>query len=83
LAHEWLAFLSLGWNLFFTVIIHEHFEELTTSMLLPTPLEYYIVSHEVQVEVEATLRLTVSMSWYRVPMWDLQPDIISCRNVVV
>jgi hypothetical protein len=38
-------------------------------------------------EVEVTLRLTVSqsvsMSWYRAPLWDLQPDIISCRNVVV
>jgi hypothetical protein len=39
------------------------------------------------VEVEVTLRLTVSqsvsMSWYRVPLWDLRPDIISCRNVAV
>jgi hypothetical protein len=26
---------------------------------------------------------SVSMSWYRVPMWDLRPDIISCRNVAV
>jgi hypothetical protein len=38
-------------------------------------------------EVEVTLRLTVSqsvsMSWYRVPLWDLWPDIISCRNVAV
>jgi hypothetical protein len=23
------------------------------------------------------------MSWYRVPLWDLRPDIISCRNVAV
>jgi hypothetical protein len=34
------------------------------------------------VEVEVTLRLTVSqsvsMSWHRVPLWDLRPDIISC-----
>jgi hypothetical protein len=30
-----------------------------------------------------TLRLTVSMSWHRVPLWDLWPDIISCRNVTV
>jgi hypothetical protein len=39
------------------------------------------------VEVEVTLRLTVSqsvsMSWYRVPLWDLRPGIISCRNVAV
>jgi hypothetical protein len=35
------------------------------------------------VEVEVTLRLTVSMPWYRVPLWDLRPDIISCRNVAV
>jgi hypothetical protein len=26
---------------------------------------------------------SVSMSWYRVPLWDLWPDIISCRNVAV
>jgi hypothetical protein len=25
----------------------------------------------------------VSMSWYRVPLWDLRPDITSCRNVAV
>jgi uncharacterized protein (DUF2252 family) len=43
------------------------------------------------VEVEVTLRLTVSqsvsqsvsMSLYRAPLWDLQPDITSCRNVAV
>jgi hypothetical protein len=33
---------------------------------------------------EVTLRLTViSMSWYRAPLWDLRPDITSCRNVAV
>jgi hypothetical protein len=37
----------------------------------------------VEVEVEITLRLAVSMSWYRAPLWDLQPDIISYRNVAV
>jgi hypothetical protein len=26
---------------------------------------------------------SVSMSWYRVPLWDLRPNIISCRNVAV
>jgi hypothetical protein len=26
---------------------------------------------------------SVSMSWYRVPLWDLRPDITSCRNVSV
>jgi hypothetical protein len=26
---------------------------------------------------------SVSMSWYRVPLWDLRPDIISCQNVAV
>jgi hypothetical protein len=26
---------------------------------------------------------SVNMSWYRVPLWDLRPDIISCRNVAV
>jgi hypothetical protein len=26
---------------------------------------------------------SVSMSWYRAPLWDLRPDIISCRNVAV
>jgi hypothetical protein len=37
-------------------------------------------------EVGVTSRLTdsqsVSMSWYRAPLWDLWPDITSCRNVV-
>jgi hypothetical protein len=31
----------------------------------------------------ATDSQSVSMSWYRAPLWDLQPDIISCRNVAV
>jgi hypothetical protein len=26
---------------------------------------------------------SVSMCWYRAPLWDLRPDIISCRNVAV
>jgi hypothetical protein len=26
---------------------------------------------------------SVSISWYRAPLWELRPDIISCRNVVV
>jgi hypothetical protein len=26
---------------------------------------------------------SVSMSWYRAPLWDLRPGIISCRNVAV
>jgi hypothetical protein len=26
---------------------------------------------------------SLSMSWHRVPLWDLRPDIISCRNVTV
>jgi hypothetical protein len=34
-------------------------------------------------EVEVTLRLTVSMSWHRVPFWDLWPESISCRNVTI
>jgi hypothetical protein len=37
--------------------------------------------------VEVTLRLTVihsvSMSWYRATLWDLRPDITSCRNVAI
>jgi hypothetical protein len=36
---------------------------------------------------EVALRLTVgqsvSMSWYRTPLWDLRPDSTSCRNVAV
>jgi hypothetical protein len=35
------------------------------------------------LEVEVSLRLTVSMCWYRAPLWDLRPDITSCRNVAV
>jgi hypothetical protein len=26
---------------------------------------------------------SVNMSWYRVPLWDLRPDITSCPNVAV
>jgi hypothetical protein len=26
---------------------------------------------------------SVSISWYRAPLWDLRPDITSCRNVAV
>jgi hypothetical protein len=26
---------------------------------------------------------SVSISWYRAPLWDLRPDIISCWNVAV
>jgi hypothetical protein len=26
---------------------------------------------------------SVSMSWYRAPLWDLRPGITSCRNVAV
>jgi hypothetical protein len=40
-----------------------------------------------RVGVEVTLRLTVSqsvsLSWYRAPLWDLRPDITSCRIVAV
>jgi hypothetical protein len=51
----------------------------------------YIVCIYIYIKVEVTLRLTVSqsvsqyvsMSWYRAPLWDLRPDITSCRNVVV
>jgi hypothetical protein len=31
----------------------------------------------------ATDGQSVSMSWYRALLWDLRPDIISCRNVAV
>jgi hypothetical protein len=45
------------------------------------------VPAQASLEVEVALRLTVSqsvsMSWYRVPTWDLRPDITSCRNVAV
>jgi hypothetical protein len=48
---------------------------------------YYLVRIVLLVEVEDTLRLTVSQSvsqsWYRLPLWDLRPDIISCPNAAV
>jgi hypothetical protein len=38
-------------------------------------------------KAQVTLRLTVgqsvSMSWYRTPLWDLQPDITSCLKFAV
>jgi hypothetical protein len=49
--------------------------------------EFFII----EVGVEDTLLLTVgrsvgqsvSISWYRAPLWDFRPDITSCRNVAV
>jgi hypothetical protein len=38
---------------------------------------------EVQVTLRPTASQSVSMSWYRAPLWDLRPDITSCRNVAV
>jgi hypothetical protein len=36
------------------------------------------------VEVEVTLQQqSVSMSWYRAPLWDFRPDIIPYRNIAV
>jgi hypothetical protein len=56
-------------------------------LLLQYSGELYIRSEARIFEVEVTLRLTVSqsisMSWYRAPLWDLRPDITSCRNVAV
>jgi hypothetical protein len=41
----------------------------------------------VRVAVEVSKLLydwqSVSMSWHRAPLWDLRPDITSCRNVTV
>jgi hypothetical protein len=47
------------------------------------PLSDYTANCRPFLEVEVTLRLTVSKSCYRAPLWDLRPDIISCRNVAV
>jgi hypothetical protein len=33
--------------------------------------------------VSHSVSQSVSQSWYRAPLWDLRPDIISCRNVTV
>jgi hypothetical protein len=53
----------------------------------PITILYCLIWDSPNMEVEVTLRLTVSqsvsMSWYRVPLWDLWPDIISFRNVAV
>jgi hypothetical protein len=32
---------------------------------------------------EFSVNQSVSMSWYRTPLWDLRPDITCCRNVAV
>jgi hypothetical protein len=42
-----------------------------------------ILEHEVEVTLRLTVSQSVNMSWYRAPLWDLRPDIISCRNVAV
>jgi hypothetical protein len=59
------------------------------------PVGMLLSEIHVEVKVEGTLRLavsqpasqpasqSVSMSWYRIPLRDLWPDIISCRNVAV
>jgi hypothetical protein len=58
-----------------------------TILTKRTKLVHKVSTNFCEAEVEVTLQLTVSqsvsMSWYRVPMWDLRPDIISCRNVAV
>jgi hypothetical protein len=38
---------------------------------------------EVEVALWHSVSQSVSMSWYRAPLWDLRPDITSCRNVAV
>jgi hypothetical protein len=30
-----------------------------------------------------TVSQSINMSWYRAPLWDLLPDVTSCRNVAV
>jgi hypothetical protein len=51
------------------------------------PWTYFTVSSDTsRFEVTLWQRLlydwqSVSMSWYRAPLWDLRPDITSCRNV--
>jgi hypothetical protein len=44
------------------------------------PAHQFFPSFEVEVRSYFT---TDSMSWYRAPLWDLRPDITSCRNVAV
>jgi hypothetical protein len=50
-------------------------------------LKYLHEYHDRRSNVEVTLWLmvsqSVSMSWYRAPLWDFRPDITSCRNVAV
>jgi hypothetical protein len=48
---------------------------------------YLNIPHEVRwgylrLIVSQSVSQSVSMSWYRAPLWDLRPDITSCRNVV-
>jgi hypothetical protein len=52
---------------------------------LDTKTYWLTVSCKVTVTVELTCHLncSVSMSWYRAPLWDLRPNIISCQNVAV
>jgi hypothetical protein len=41
----------------------------------PSCIDFSFVQY-VNDQVEVTLRLTVNISWYRVPLWDLRPDVI-------
>jgi hypothetical protein len=42
-----------------------------------------VQNYEVEVTLWLTVSQSVSMSWYRAPLWDLRPDITSCRDVAV
>jgi hypothetical protein len=46
-------------------------------------LQLFLSLHKFQVTLRLTVSQSVSVSWYRVPMWDLRQDIISFRNVAV
>jgi hypothetical protein len=63
-------------------IFHESFWTMRTislNSILFRILIYTPVARKVKLLYDWR---SVSMSWYRAPLWDLRPDITSCRNVV-
>jgi small ligand-binding sensory domain FIST len=68
--------------------VYRKHSQLVNSLSLRSCTGLGVIDQKLQeVEVEVTLGLTVSqsvtMSWCQAPLWDLRPNITSCRYVSV
>jgi hypothetical protein len=79
---EWISFLTYYFSKHLVVSgIEPRPLDLQPGTLTTTPQRRW--SRSRSRSYFTTDSQSVSMSWHRVPLWDLQPDIISCRNVAV